>query len=75
MKPVHQNLSCMILKQKTRQQAWRFLTSCVRMSPPSPPGDQLCLGARWLPAIYGEQVWSHHRLQQSLHQHHSRFPW
>lgn len=41
----------------------------------SPPGDQLRLGARWLPAIYGQQVWSHHRLQQPLHQHHGGFPW
>ena len=32
-----------------------------------PPGDQLRLGARWLPAIYRQQVWSHHRLQQPLH--------
>lgn len=41
----------------------------------SPSGDQLCLGARWLPAIYRQQVWSHHRLQQPLHQHHGGFPW
>lgn len=51
---------------------WFPLTHPV---PLSPAGDQLCLGARWLPAIYRQQVWSHHRLQQPLHQHHGGLPW
>lgn len=52
-----------------------FSSRCVQPRSGCAAGDQLCLGARWLPAIYGQQVWSHHRLQQPLHQHHGGFPW